>query len=132
MSGGLDIVPRLSQHPFGIDDEGRAGATHVGPAVVLLFSPGAIGVVNGHILVEQKREIEVVFTGEFVMALAAVLGDAEHYHVGAGKACHIIAEITRLFGTSRGAVPGVEVEDDGFSLTVQLGQIIGGSGAIGG
>ena len=132
MSGRLDIVQRLGQHPFGIDDEGRAGATHVGPAVVLLFSPGAISVVNGHILVEQKREIEVVFGGEIIVALTAVLGDTEHDHIGAGQARHIIAEIARLFGTSGGAVPGVEIQDDGFSLTVQLGQIIGGSGVIGG
>src|SRR5262245_9578239 len=118
--GHLHLVPDVGHGAGLVDQEGGALDAHVLAAVETLLDPGAVLLADLAVFVGYQRKVELVLLLELVVAIDAVLGDADHLRLDLGEVGQRIAEATGLCGAARRVVLWVEVEH--HRLAAQLGQ----------
>src|SRR3546814_20567929 len=95
-----------------LDQEGGPFDAHVFAAIEALFHPHAIGLQHPSFGIAAEHHLQAMLAGELLMALDAVLGDAEHGGSRGGEFLAQRSEIERFFRASGGIVLGIEITED--------------------
>src|SRR3546814_9608453 len=78
MARHLHLAPDARHLAVGSDQEGGPFDAHVFAAIEALFHPHAIGLQHPSFGIAAEHHLQAMLAGELLMALDAVLGDAEH------------------------------------------------------
>src|SRR5439155_20594720 len=93
---GLDLLPGSGDASLGIDEERPARSPHVGPAVVLLLDPRAVGLGDLVVGVGQEAEGEAELLAERSLARGALRADPPDVRAALGDRVARVAELARL------------------------------------
>ena len=127
---GFYVGPDFFDFAVFADQEGDAVDAHVFSAHEGFFAPDVVGVDDFLLVVDEEREWEVEFFGEFFVAFGGVGTDAEDDGAFFLKFIVPIAEAARFLGATGGVVPGIKIKDDVFAA--EIGKSNGVAGKSGG
>ena len=112
MSLHFDLGPDARNLAHAVDQNGRPLDPHVGLAIHAFFQPDAVILAGGSAFVRRKHDRQPVFLAKLVVALRAVLGNADHDRPGSGEVRQSGGEVLCLKGATARVVLGVKVQHD--------------------
>ena len=105
----IDLGDDVGDDAVLIDNVGLTESAHADLPVVLLLSPGIVGLKDDFARVGDERKRQFIFGDELLMRRGAVLADSHHCIALADKPFVIVPQVAGFGRTAGCAVLGIEV-----------------------
>jgi hypothetical protein len=116
MAGDADLAPDGADDALRVDKEGRAFDAHVPEAIHVLFHIDAEPLTDIGIFVGSEGKIQIVFFAELLVALQAVLRNADDGNAQFLEGGQVVAEAAGFGGAAGGIVLWIKIKREKLAL----------------